>query len=252
MKNITTYLLLFFILVLVVACQKEPNEQLPQSTGNKLKTYTEDVTDINSVHTVDSFVLAYDGSDRIISMTSVADTGQKFTYSYPSGNTIVKKVYIDGALSLHVEDFYVNNHVDSSFSVNDAGDTTTVKFIYNTAGQWAKQYEYDYSKVTGAVLFNTTNYTYDGGGNQVKEEDSNGQVIAYDFYTDKTYYHPMIGPAYIPVTKEYLIKTITVSSGGSVVETAAVSYTFDSKDRITSEKTVTDLGTVIIKRYTYY
>lgn len=238
-------------LIVITSCQKEPGVDLPAAT-DKVKTYTEDLTSSSGDHTVTTYNLNYDGSNRITSMVSVSDPGNKFVYSYPADNIIYSDLYVGGVMGIHYEAYMVNNRIDSAFEYNDSNDSTTQKFIYNSSGDYVKLYEYTYSKLSGSVLENTTNYTYDGSGNQLTAEDSDGNGELYTYYDDKVYLHPLIGPSLIPVVKHNLIKTYTVTSGGVPEGTATLTYTFDSNDRISTEKWTTDDGSFLVKTYTYY
>lgn len=239
--------------IIITSCQKEPSVELPPATiTDKVKTYTEDLTSPSTGHSVATFNLEYDANNRITAMVSTSDPGFKFIYSYPSDNIVYSDLYAGGILGIHNESYMVNNHIDSSFEYNDSGDSTTQKYIYNSSGDYIKLYEYDYSKLTGAVLDNTTVYTYDGKGNQLTAEDSYGEGELYTYYDDKVYAQPLIGPSVIPNVKRNLIKTYSTTSGGITQETATLTYTFDDKNRISTEKWVTDGGYVLIKTYTYY
>jgi len=252
MYKLTTKLTAFIVCsVFITSCQKDSGGDLPATT-DKVKTYTEDVTSSYTGHTVTTYNLSYDGSNRITALLDAADPGNKITYAYNSDNTIASDIYSAGALLIHEEFYMVNNRLDSTFQYHTAGDTTTEKYLYNSAGDWTKSYEYDYSKVTGSDLFNTITYTYDGNGNQLKAEGTDTNVETYEYYADQVYIHPLIGPSLIPVVKHNLIKTQTITSNGSHVGTLTYTYTFDSNNRMSTEKAVADNGSVIIKTYTYY
>jgi hypothetical protein len=251
MKKTITNLAALVSIIIISSCQKEPSVDLPAAT-DRVKTYTEDITSPSTGHTVTVFNLNYDGSNRITSMVSVSDAGNKFVYTYPSANIIYSDFYSGGVLGIHYEAYMLNNRIDSAFEYNDTNDSTTQKFIYNSSGDYVKLYDYTYSKLSGSVLDNTTDYTYDGSGNQLTAEDSDGNGELYTYYDDKVYAHPLIGPPLIPNVKRKLIKTYTVTSSGIPQETATLTYTFDSNDRISTETWTTDGGSVLVKTYTYY
>lgn len=250
-KNLTTLAVTINCIILFTSCQKNAGGDLPAST-DRVKTYTEDVTSSVSGHTVTTFNLSYDGSNRITALVSASDPGNKITYTYSSANVISSDLYNAGVLQIHEDSYLVNNRLDSTYQYNSDGDTTTEKYFYNSSGDWTKSYEYDYSKVTGSDLSNTITYTYDANGNQLKAEGTDSNVEIYEYYADKVYLHPLIGPSLIPVVKHNLIKTLTITSNGYPVGTLTYTYTFDSNDRISTEKAVADDGSVIVKTYTYF
>jgi hypothetical protein len=248
-KNIAN--LAALILIVITSCQKEPSVDLPSVT-NKVKTYTEAITSSSIGNSVTTYNLTYDANNRIISMVSAADPGNKVVYTYASANTILSDLYAGAVLGIHYEGYYNNNRLDSVFQYNDTGDSSTEKHIYNSAGYLVTSYEYNYSKLSGSVLENTIQNTYDASGNQLKSEGTDTNVETYEYYEDKVYVHPMIGPAIIPVVKHNLIKTHSVTSNGFPAGTETITYTFDSNDRISTETSTIDDGSVVVKTYTYF
>jgi YD repeat-containing protein len=115
-----------------------------------------------------------------------------------------------------------------------------------------KLYEYDYSKVTGSDLWNTTTYTYDGAGNLVKSEDTDDYVYTYEYYTDKLYLLPQVTPFAGSNQKTNLLKKLTLTESGTVLGSATYTYTFDSKDRVSTVRQDYSNGDVVIKTYTYF
>lgn len=251
MKKIIANLFTCGLVCFIFSCQKGTNDDLPAAT-DKVKTYTEDITSPSFGHIVTTYNLNYDASDRITSMVSTSNAGDKFVYSYPSDNTIWSDLYVGGALGIHYEGYYKNNSIDSAFQYNDSGDSSTEKYIYNSSGYFIKSYEYNYSKITGAVLDNTITYTYDAGGNQLKAEGTDTNVETFEYYSDKVYLYPLIGPAVLPAVKRNLLKSHTLTSNGFHVGTGNYTYTFDSNDRISTWTETTDDGTVVIKTFTYF
>ena len=55
---------------------------------------------------------------------------------------------------------------------------------------------------------------------------------------------------YLPVNKN-LVKTTIINSGG-ITNTLSHTYTFDTSNRLSTEKITADTGEVVIKTYTYY
>src|SRR5947208_6941337 len=130
------------------SCQKQTDT--PSSSQSfKIKTYTEDVTSA-SYHSVITYNLTYDSQNRLISVESTTSPGDKFVYSYPQQNLFQMDLYNSNLLSIH-EDFYLNSfsYVDSTFQYNDTNDSTTEKYVYNSAKQLIERREYFYQSTTG-------------------------------------------------------------------------------------------------------
>jgi hypothetical protein len=241
--------LAIIVLVALASCQKEySTEDAAGDTPTpsiRVKTYTEDLTS-GGTHTVTTFDLSYDNSNRLISMISETNAGDKFVFNYSSGS-YTGDIFNSNALSIH-EVFFLNSNslVDSTFQYNDTNDSTTEKYIYNGAKQLVTFKEYDYSLLTGSVLSNTTNYKYDSNGNQISATDDYS-VTLYD-YTGLAN-TIVIGAPYFFVNKK-LVKTTTYSFGVSTI-ILNHTYTFDGNNRLSTE-TITNGSTyTLIKTYTY-
>lgn len=164
-------------------------------------------------------------------------------------------IYANASISIH-QDFFLNadSFIDSSFQYNDEEDTSTQKYIYNASKQLLRIKEYEYSKSTGAVLYNTTQYSYDANGNIIKTEDAYGDVHLYEYHTNLSYVQPLLqGPSTSAANKKVnLVKKHTLVSSGVTMASANLTYTFDDKDRISTEKATLTDGTIITKTYTYF
>jgi YD repeat-containing protein len=240
------------IVTLFTSCQKEitPGSQNGSgnapATSNKVKTYTEDVTS-GGTHSIITYDLVYDGSNRLISLTSETSPGDKFLYQY-SSNSFKLDVYSANAITIHEVGYLKSNSfLDSTFQYDNTQDTTTEKYMYNGSSQLVTLQEYNYSKITGAQLDNTTAYTYDNNGNMVSATDD-FSVTNYT-YTNLLNSLVLI-PSFLPPNK-YLVKTTTYTSGGS---SSAINhaYTFDASNRLNTETDTDTQGDVLIKTYTYY
>lgn len=237
-------------MLILTSCQKElDSDSVPPPPGasSKIKTYTEDLT-YPGQHIVETYNLSYDSQDRLTSMTSVSNPGNKFLYSYGS-NVFHLDLYDANVLSIH-EDFYLNSSsmIDSTFQYNDTGDSSTEKYLYNTAKQITSIKYYEYTQATGGVLQDITLLEHDSEGNVTRETSGSG-VVTYTFYADLQNTLPGINPNDTKNPK--LTKTTTTDIGGVTV-TLNHTYTFDSSNRITSEKAEdTANGIVLIKTYTY-
>ena len=244
--NITKNLPVILFALVSASCQKETNDD-PVAPSSKVKTYTEDVT-AGGQHTVSTFNVAYDANDRIVSLISASSPGDKFLYQYSNGSYTMD-IYNSNAISIH-EEFYINSNsfVDSTFQYNDTDDSSTEKYIYNSARQLVTIKEYEYTKGHGILLYNTSQYTYDSGGNILKVAD-NFSTTTYEYYPDLVNPLTFLSP-YLPVNKN-LIKTEYADYGGSDI-TISHTYTFDANNRLSTQTITTDSGETAIKTYTYY
>jgi hypothetical protein len=257
--EIQTFLTLLAFILICSSCQKEatleigpttqpPTTPPPTNGAHKVKTYTEDVTYGGGQHVKETFNLTYDNNDRLLSLISTTVLGNKLVYQYNTDNTYTMDIYVANVLSIH-ELFYLNTIplVDSIVQYDAVGkDTTTEKYIYNSSKQLVTLKEYRYSKTTGATLLAQTNSTYDNSGNLIKEA-STGYTATYDYYPDLVN-NFSVGLIYYYQSKN-LVKTTTENSGSTV--TINHTYTFDSSNRLLSEKEVFSDGNVTIKSYTY-
>jgi hypothetical protein len=252
-----TLLLAFGSIVLLSSCTKETSVEIGSTnsltTTYKVKTYREQVTSSTIGNYEVLFNLSYDNQDRLVLMADSANPANKFIYSYPASNQRVMEIINGGVLDIH-EDFYLNSFsgVDSTLQYNSSGDTTTEKCSYNSNKQLIQKLEYDYNNGV-PMLSNTTTITYDSNGNVISEQESSGMTSTYQYYSNLIYAQPIIMFPYSPddYKKKSLVKTKAITMSG-VQMTANVTYTFDDKDRISSEKDVYNDGTIMVRSYTYY
>jgi len=106
--------------------------------------------------------------------------------------------------------------------------------------------EYEVIAGTAQSLVNTTDLLYDSNGNVIKETEDNKETI-YEYFPDLLN-NLNVGLIYFPRNKN-LPKTTTIT--GSVMQAINYTYTFDSLNRITSQKSVTATGEIATKTYTY-
>ncbi len=249
--------IILFAAVIAVAlssCQKEAGNtpQLP-TESIKVRTYTEDIRSAYYGNSVTTYNLSYDASDRLTGMADNANPGNKFVFAYPTASKYTFDLFMDNAFELHV-DYLLDgqSRVDSSFQFVNTGDTMTEKYSYDAAGRVSMLRQYDYSTISGISLEITSHYTYDGAGNLVKAEDSEGYVDTFEYYADKVYLTPQIIPALVPGEKASLVKKMTLAEDGTLLGTIDYTYTFDSKDRISTTRQETSDGDVVVKMYTYF
>ncbi|MEO6329746.1 MAG: hypothetical protein ABIO55_12475 [Ginsengibacter sp.] len=249
MRGVIAIFMALGFVIFFSSCQKEFNPDADtRPVSVRVKTYTEDITSSFYGNSVITYNLSYDANNRIISLTSAASPGDKFIYQYNGNSSYTLDIYNSNLISIQ-ESFFINSSlmVDSTLQHNGT-DTTTEKYIYNSLKQLLKRKIYDYSTVTGALLFDTDYYNYDTNGNVISDSNNSG-ITTYTFYNNLIN-SAMIGQFYFYQNKN-LIKTTTYTSGG-VTAIAKHTYTFDSKNRISSERITSDNGDILIKTYTYY
>ncbi|HEX8334608.1 MAG TPA: hypothetical protein VF622_18430 [Segetibacter sp.] len=254
MKRIIPFFASLLVIAFFSSCQKQVDwnditTPVAPTPASKIKTYTEDVNITGGSRVVTTFNLEYDASNRLVSMTSASNPGDKFLFQY-SSNSFTTDIYNSNSLTIHQVSFLNSfSLVDSTFQYNDTQDTMTEKYLYNSAKQLVKLKEYDYKKSTGAVLYNTHDYLYDNIGNQISDKDS-FSVTTYEYTNLK--YDFALGPDHFYKAKN-LVKTTQYTSGGST-GTLNHTYTFDSNNRLSTETiTGSSNGTsyVVIRTYTY-
>lgn len=248
MKNYRLFFFtILFIAISITSCQKQFEDltTIPGTTSSRVKTYTEDITAAGG-HTSTTFNLTYDANGRLTSMISASNAGDKFIYQY-SGNTITLDIFNLNVATLHGL-FFLNSNsfIDSTFQYNNTKDTSTEKYIYNSNKQLITLLQYDYTTAGGAVLWETTNYTYDANGNLLKQINSSDD-ISYEYSTILNNFS--LGTDFLPAQKFLPSKTTYVSGGATVVLTHT--YTFDSNNRLIMEKIVASTGEIVLKKYTY-
>jgi hypothetical protein len=261
MKKILPFLPFIALAILFASCQKDYNPGTNSSTpppavaSAKVKSYTDSITSGNFGNSVTTFNLSYDASDRIVSIISAMDPGDKLLFSFPSGSHFTQDTYSGGSRIIH-EDFFLNSKsfIDSTFQFNDTEDSSTEKYFYNAANQVITLKEYTYSTFSGTELDNITTYEYDNNGDLVKNSDLNSNIETYEYYQDLSYVTPIsFGPVNAGTSKKnHLLKKNTLNSGNIFIAGATYSYVFDTKNRLQKETiTITD-GTVVVRTFTYF
>lgn len=257
MKKNLSFFPIIAVIILLTSCGKEYSSS-PGSktvTSAKVKTYTEDVTSSYLGNSYTTYDLSYDASDRLVSTISRANSGDKSLFTFPSNNLFRMDLYNSGSLAIH-EDFFLNGNlfIDSTFQYNDTRDSSTEKYTYNINNQLVKITEYDYSKISGAKLINITTNTYDTNGDMTESADLNSNVYTYEYYPDLMYATPIVtGPPNInSAKKNHLVKKQTLKSNNYLIGSVIYTYTFDSNNRISTEKAVGSDASAIIKTYTYF
>jgi hypothetical protein len=241
------------LIILFSSCQKDPDIP-PNTPSYKVKSYTEDVSSTFTGHNVTTYNIAYDASDRIISVVSATSAGDKFLFAYPSGSHYTLDLYSTNQVTLHEDFFLLNNSfLDSTFQYNDTEDSSTEKYFYNAGNQVIKMQEYTYSTLSGAVLSNTISYSYNNEGDLMISTGTDKNTDTYEYYADLSYAPPItFGAINSNTTKKFhLVKKHVLTSNGSLVGSADFTYTFDSNNRISTENAVASDGSIVLKTYTY-
>lgn len=251
MRKHVTFIAFLASVILFSSCGKDKDPK-PANSLYKVKTYTEAIHLSSGQNITTTFNLEYDGQNRVTSITSASAPGNKFVITYPSKSMFSMDIYNNGSVGIH-EDFFLNSHslVDSTMQVDDSRDTTTEKYLYNTSYQLMRLSEYDYYSST-AMLFNTTDFTYDAQGNLAKSTDSDNNTETYTYYPDLVNIVPVIIPGKGNADKMNLLKTHTVSSNGSLAGSSSITYTFDDSNRVSSSTEIANDGTSITKTFTYF
>lgn len=164
-------------------------------------------------------------------------------------------IFGSNALTLH-EDSYINGNgfLDSTLQYDDSQDSTTEKYIYNSANQLITLKEYDYSTAAGAELYNTTTSSYNSDGDLISTTDTDNNRNDFEYDTNLSYVSPTVFGLVNPNAgkKLHLLKKQTQSSNGYPVGSIDYVYTFDGNDRISTEKATGNDGSISIKTYTYF
>lgn len=245
MKNKTTLLVLIIATTLFSSCGKE---QSPETTGSRVKTYTEDVTD-GTDRILMVFNMSYDGNNRITAITPTNSPGNDVTFTYQSNSEYTMNLITSGVVEISAHFFIRNSLLDSSIQFN-GNESFSEKYYYDASNRLILKKEFE--SATGSLVTNTISFTYDGAGNMVKASDTNGNVDMYEYYTDLVYAIPAIVPFTQSNIKSALVKTHTVISYGNVLGSGVTTYTFDSHDRISTLNEVSTEGISSVKTYTYF
>ncbi|MGZ8525926.1 MAG: hypothetical protein ACXWV1_15950, partial [Chitinophagaceae bacterium] len=128
-KSILPFLAILSI-ILFSSCQKDVGGG-PLTVSDKVKTYTEDVTSASMGNSKTTFNLSYDASNRITSLISASNPGDKFVFTYNSASGYSMEIFGSNIPVIH-EDFFLNSNSlpDSTFQYNNTGDTSTEKYLY--------------------------------------------------------------------------------------------------------------------------
>lgn len=234
--------LVAFLLITIASCKKDSGSD-PSGGGLQLKTYTETFNSAWGNQKV-VFNVSYDNEGRITNLNSTS--GYKIMFSYkPSEYTM--DIYALGQIQIHETFFIINGLIDSTLQTDGEGSVTSEKYIYNDKKQLVQLYQYSLDGTP--YLESVTTTTYDANGNAVKTVESDGTVTTYEYYADKVNNVPDIIPA--PYKNTNLVKRSTVDYGFNDVTTVDFTYTFDSKQRISTISQVSSDGESGVQQFTY-
>jgi len=241
------------IILAVASCQKSYTGLTDPST--KIKTYIEDASK-TPYNSIDTFNIAYDASDRIISMVSTSGSGGLY-YSYTATSYT-----LDIKQGTHLvirEVSYINSNqlVDSTFQYNDTNDSSTSKLIFNAGKQLIQMLYYDYTKAGGGRLSGAETYTYDASGNMITQTDTNASGAVTETktstYSSFTANIGLFNMLYRPSLYKNLPLTITTKSpSGNIISIENRAYTFDSNNRVVTQTDSDNYGNVVVKTFLYY
>lgn len=174
-------------------------------------------------------------------MVNAANSGDRFVFSYNSDGFDME-IFGDDHLVIHQDVFTIGNLMDSTFQYNDEGDTTTEKYRYNPSKQLVQLKRYMYNEGSSQID-EIVNYTYDDKNNLV-EEKSNYSTTTYEYAVD--------APNTISLFPIYTGNATKLPSKiNSSLGVQVHTYTFDEKQRLTSDKAVFENGDVVLKTFTY-
>jgi hypothetical protein len=238
-----------YILLLIVAASSCKKDSAGDNASHKVKSYTEDITQIGGRH-VETFTVNYDDQGRITTVQSTNRPGHRMVYQYSAENSFTFDKIEDNKVTYHSINF-VNSQslIDSTWWYNNMNDTSASKFIYDADKKLVKQKQYliKFEYLPYPVLYNSIIYQYDLKGTLVKESDSYYETsYAYDKELKNTV---QLEPFYFPF-KEQLPSHTYSTRLGTTYETKHT-YTFDDHKRVVSEKQERNDGKVIIMSYMY-
>src|SRR5580693_4955682 len=248
MRNSSVRLVIAAIFLLS-SCKKD-NSASNSNGSSRPKTYTEDIRSSIIGNSLTTYDLSYDANGRLTALTAVPSPPSiNFAYTYPAANKVTMDLYEGGVLNIH-EIMWLNSssYLDTTYQYDNAGDTTTEKYIYNGNKQLLQAIIYNYS-TSGISVYNTTSYTYDNLGNAISSSDLLGNMISYSYYSNLPN-TLRIGQTFLPQAVN-CIKTEILNSNGTT-ETVNHYYTFDNSNRLIKDSTYTaEVNLIAIKSYTY-
>lgn len=248
MKYPKLLLTLFGATILFHSCSKEKS---PENNNNnsKVKSYTEAIASSNFNFSM-TYHLSYDGKNRITAITPEGSSDSKISFTYQSNERYSMELYNSGNLEIKQDYFLRNSLLDSTIQYNNSKDTMSEKYYYDANKRLVSKIEFEHD--SGPFATNSIQFTYDEAGNMVKSTDSDRNIETFEYYPDLVYAMPVTAPFFENIQKSRLIKSSNLTRNGTVLKSSVSTYTFDSKDRIsTITETLSD-GTVLTKSFTYF
>lgn len=250
MKNLKTFILIITVCTFFSCTKTESNNAV--SLTDFVKTVS--VSD-GSVSYKDE--LFYDSQGRIDSVNKENGFG-RIIYKYPTTNKIIGQLIKNSNNELLIYwEVYLNsaNLQDSAFQYNNTKDSSSEKCIYNAQSQLInfKRYRIK-NKVTTHILSETV-YEYNINGNVIRETSiyygGTTPVITNYSYTNTpfSFNYGTLYPYPYQRSKHLVLRKSVL---GTFIQTSDYSYTFDNKNRVSTEKEVRNSSTSIVTSYTYY
>ncbi|MFY8129107.1 MAG: hypothetical protein ACOVMM_12065 [Chitinophagaceae bacterium] len=250
MKKLKTIALVITVCTFFSCTKTESNNTV--SLTDFVKTIS--VTDGSVTYKDEIF---YDSQGRIDSINKENGYG-RFIYKYPTTNKIIGQLIrnSNNELQIYIE-VYLNssNLQDSAFQYNNTKDSSSEKCVYNAQGQLINFKRYRIKNKVTTHIISETVYEYNPSGNVIRETTTyhggTTPVITNYTYTNTPFVfkygtlYPY--PYQIP---NHLVLRKTVA--GTFTQTSDYSYTFDNKNRVSTEKEVRNSSVSIVTNYTYY
>jgi hypothetical protein len=199
----------------------------------------------------------YDSQGRIDSINKENGFG-RFIYQYPTTNKIVGKLIknSNNELQIYME-VYLNsaNLQDSAFQYNSSKDSSSEKCIYNAQGQLINFKRYRIKNKVTTNIISETVYEYNLNGNVIRETSAyyggTTPIITNYSYTNTlfSFKYGTLYPFPYQIPKHLVLRKVV---SGTFPQTSDYSYTFDNKNRVSTQTEVRNSGTSIVTNYTYY
>ncbi len=225
------------------SCKKD---DVSKCTSTLVKTLTKNYYDTGTGVLAGSMTynVTYDANNRVTSIISTDNT-DKLLYDYPSSTKYTIDEYSNpSSIPDFHKEVYLNSVslVDSVFFRQYGNDTVTEKYSYNSSKQLI-------SKKTTPKGYSSTidYYIYDASGNPTTNSTTN--YVTTSTYSTLPNSNPLAEPNFFQSPN--LILTSSTYNGG-VLYSTSYTYTFDSNNRLSSEKTIDQQGrTTSMRTYSY-
>lgn len=244
MKSLRLVTAICLLSIFFFACKKN-DESSPSPAKTRLTRYTETLNPGTNISVSNSYNIAYDQDNKIVSITNSLDPGTKFIFDhFPDGFNF--DIYASGNLVIRQNVLMSGNMIDSTIQHNNEGDTTTEKYIYWAGGMLKWLMQYDITPY-GPQLTNVTEYTYGANNALITEHDYHSTTVYT--YDREEINNLNLYPLYVNRSKR-LPSSVTFISG-NVTVTSKHKYTFDAEKRLIKDEIDISTGESIEKKFTY-